>query len=125
MNIDNLVASLGDALVDAGHERPRPPRDLAWLEEINATVAPLRLPEQLARFWQLVDPATLRAVVFPQFTSPRFALDHWRMQRKEFPYHEPHNLLLVGYESWNCMWIELDDHDERTPSRTRSLAFSS
>jgi hypothetical protein len=48
MNIDNLVAALGDALVGAGLERPRPPRDLTWLEEINATVAPLRLPEQLA-----------------------------------------------------------------------------
>src|SRR5215207_1371993 len=111
MNVDSLVAALGDALVDAGLERPRPPRDLAWLAEINATVAPLRLPEQVVRFWQLVDPATLRAAVSPQFTDPRSALDHWQTQRKEIPLYEPRNLLLVGYESWNCMWVELDDHD--------------
>jgi hypothetical protein len=113
MDIDSAVTSLGDALVDAGFERPRPPRDVDWLAEHNATVAPLRLPEQLERFWRLVDPATLQAVVFPRFTSPEFALDSWRRMREEFPHQEPHNLLLIGYESWNCMWIELDDDDQR------------
>jgi hypothetical protein len=113
MDIDTAVTSLGDALLDAGFERPRPPRDLDWLAELTATVAPLRLPEPLERFWRLVDTATLQAVVFPRFTSPEFALDSWRRMREEFPHQEPHNLLLIGYESWNCMWIELDDDDQR------------
>jgi hypothetical protein len=51
-------------------------------------------------------------VVFPRFTSHEFALDSWRRTREEFRYQEPHNLLLIGYESWNCMWIELDDDDQ-------------
>ena len=113
MDIDSAVRSLGDALVDAGFERPRPPRDVDWLAEVNATVAPLRVPEQPERFWRLVDPATLRAVVFPRLISPEFALDSWRRVRAESPPQDPHNLLLIGYESWNCMWIELDDDDRR------------
>ncbi|MGN6188204.1 MAG: hypothetical protein ACTHOE_04850 [Conexibacter sp.] len=113
MDVDDLVAALDDALVEAGFGRSRKPRDVAWLAEINATVAPLRLPEQLVRFWQLVDPASLRATVFPRFVDPPFALRHWRTQREELPNLEPRNLLLVGYESWNCMWIELDDQEGR------------
>ena len=109
VDIDSLVLALGDALVDAGLERPRPPRDDAWLARAGATLAPLRLPAELERFWRLVDPATLQLDVFPRFASPESALDSWTQMREEFPYSEPHTLLLVGLDSWNCMWIELDD----------------
>lgn len=34
------------------------------------------------------------------------------MQRQQFPYQEPHSFLLVGYQSWVCMWIELDDDEQ-------------
>jgi hypothetical protein len=109
VEIDALVIALGDALVDAGIERPRLPRDDAWLARAAEMLAPLRLPAELERFWQLVEPATLHLDVFPNFTSPAFALDSWIQVREQFPYTEPHNLLLVGYRSWSCMWIELDD----------------
>ena len=108
MEIDAAIEALGDALAEQGFERPRPP-SADPLVEVRAAVAPLRLPAELERFWQLVDPATIRAEPFPGFTTPAWAIKSWHMQREQFPHREPHNLLLVGYQSWVCMWIELDD----------------
>lgn len=113
VDIEASVEMLGDLLVEAGFERPAPPQDDGALTAISTAIAPLRLPEELETFWRLVDPRTVQASVFPEFALPEFALDSWHRVRSRLPYAEPHNLLLVGYQSWSCMWVELDDTEQR------------
>jgi hypothetical protein len=48
---------------------------------------------------------------FPEFSTPEFSLDSWRRGREEFPGAHPAPLLMVGYQSWSCMSIELDTPD--------------
>jgi hypothetical protein len=110
MDVDCSIDALLDALDAAGVDRPRPPADLAVLDEIAAAIAPLRLPADIRRFWERIHPPTLRVEVFPSFCDPRFALESWRSARREFP-EQPAILFLVGYESWSCMSIELDGPD--------------
>jgi hypothetical protein len=107
MEIDVSIDALCDALARAGVGAPHEGADAAHLDRIDAAIAPLRLPLQLRRFWERVDPATLRVWAFPQPVGAEFALDSWIEQREEFPGMAPAALFLVGYESWNCMSVEL------------------
>jgi hypothetical protein len=107
MDIDRAIDALLHALYAAHVDRPRPPVDLAVLDQIAAEIAPLRLPADVRRFWERIDPATLGVEVFPALCNPRFALETWQSGRSEFPGH-PAVLFLIGYESWSCMSIELD-----------------
>jgi hypothetical protein len=110
MDIDRSIDVLIDALAAADVEPPRAPADLEVLERIASAIAPLRLPADLRRFWERIDPLTLRADVFPTLREPQFALQSWRREREKFP-QLPAILFLVGYESWSCMSIELDGVD--------------
>ena len=108
MGVDASIDALVEALVQAGVEAPRAPADSPPLAAIDDTIAPMSLPPQLRRFWERIDPRTLRVWAYPQPTTPEFALDSWRSQRAEFPGIAPAALLLVGYESHACMSVELD-----------------
>lgn len=94
MEIDNTIDILLDTLALAGVDPPRP-SDPAVLEEIAAAIKPLYLPADLRRFWERVDPDTLRVAVYPAFCAPRFALESWRSARREFP-EQPVILFLVA-----------------------------
>lgn len=108
MRIDTSIDALCDALVAAGVDGPRGPADAALLDQVEAAIAPLRLPPQLRAFWQRIDPATLKVLAFPQPIGPAFAYDTWKQHREEFPGLASAALILVGCESWNCMSVELD-----------------
>lgn len=108
MTIDASIDALTDALTDAGVEPPQPPSDLAVLEQIDAAIAPLRLPGDVRRFWERVDPRTLNVEVWPSFVTPEFALDSWRNGRDEFPALAPATLFGVAYSSWVWVSVELD-----------------
>lgn len=108
MSIDTSIDALREALVAAGVDGPRGPTDPAVLDQVEAAIAPLRLPPQLRRFWERIDPATVRVLAFPQPIGPAFAYDTWKQHREEFPGQAPAALFLVGYASWNCMSVELD-----------------
>jgi hypothetical protein len=107
-DVERSVAALVAALAAAGVEAPSPPADTAILAEIDAAIAPLRLPADVRRFWELVDPPTLRIAVFPTLRSPELALQTWRAARKEYPGLEPAILFMLAYESWTYMSVELD-----------------
>jgi hypothetical protein len=79
------------------------------LREIGLEIAPLRLPQEVERFWQLVDPATITVAPYPQPTSPAFALESWQMHRDEFPGQTPRALFPVAYESHGFLFVELED----------------
>jgi hypothetical protein len=79
------------------------------LREIRREIAPLRLPEEVERFWQLVDPATITVAPYPHLTSPEFALESWQMHRDEFPGQTPRALFPVAYESHGFLFVELED----------------
>jgi len=105
--VDRLVA----AYRDAGLPPIRPAsrgidRVLAGIER---EVAPLQIPAELARFWQLVDPATITVAPYPHPTTADFALDSWKSHRDEFPGMTPRLLFPVAYESHGFLFVELDD----------------
>lgn len=108
MTIDEAIDALGDALSANGVDAPRPPSTPPDLEAIDAELAPMSIPAQVRRFWERIDPATLRVWPYPSPIQPDFAIQGWRQRRDEFPGLAPLALLDVGYESHQCMSVELD-----------------
>lgn len=106
--IDNLVA----ALEPFGVAAPQPPSDLAAVEAIERAIAPLTLPADLRRLWERVDPRTLRVSHGPRLCPPDFALEGWKDDRwlavTESTPVGPPNVLMFGYQSWDCLGIDLD-----------------
>jgi hypothetical protein len=108
LSIDASIDALAEALTTAGVEAPRAPAEPPDVDAIDVAIAPMSLPEQVRRFWERVDPWSLRVQAYPHPTDPGFALNTWRQHRDEFPGMAPRALFLVGYESWACMSVELD-----------------
>jgi hypothetical protein len=107
--IDQAVDRLVAAFRAAGLPAVRPPSDpgptLAW---IASEIAPLRLPDQLRRFWTRVDPRSLAVAPVPEPVTPAFALDTWRRYRDESPGTTPRLLLPVCCAGDGVLLVELD-----------------
>jgi hypothetical protein len=108
VDLERALEALSDAMTAVGIPLWRPPESLDDLEELEAEIAPLRLPEDVRRFWTKVDAWTLPVSPHPTIVSPEAALVLWRQSRDEFRSLQPLVLLEVGYESHVCMSVELD-----------------
>ena len=108
MDLDEALEVLRRALMAADMPLWSSPESVDDLVALEAEIAPLRLPEDLRRFWEQVDARTLRVQPFPMVTTPEGALMMWRMSRDEFREMQPLALLDVGYESHVCMSVELE-----------------
>ncbi|HEV7755198.1 MAG TPA: hypothetical protein VGO94_04995 [Mycobacteriales bacterium] len=108
MGIDDSIDRLVRAYTTAGLGRIRPPgrKMQATVAEIVAAVAPLRLPDELLRFWERVDPRTVTVGPYPSLASPDFALQTWRDHR-DAPGQVPRILFPVAYESHGFRLVEL------------------
>ena len=71
--IDRLIPAHERAGLDP--VRPAPAGVGDELARIREQIAPLRLPEQVDRFWRRVDPSTIRVEPVPRPSGPRFSLD--------------------------------------------------
>ncbi|MEP6761014.1 MAG: hypothetical protein ABJA93_06580 [Sporichthyaceae bacterium] len=109
--MDEAVARLVAAYRYAGLTAIRPPgRDIGRvLSDIEREIAPLRLPEELVRFWQIVDPTTITVAPYPHLTTADFALHSWKSHRDEIPGMTPRLLFPVAYESHEFLFVELED----------------
>jgi hypothetical protein len=108
MAIDDSIDALAAALERVGVDPPGPPAEPPDFNAIAAPVAPMSLPEDVRRWWERVDPWSVRAWAYPELSGWQFALDTWIQHRHEFPGIAPRSLFLVGYTSWACMSVELD-----------------
>jgi hypothetical protein len=108
MELEAVLARLSDALAAAGVERPQPPASSSALEQLEAAIAPLRLPADVRWFWERVDADTLRVEPYPQLHGPAMALAFWVRGRDEFPGQNPEVLLQIAYTSHQCMSVDLD-----------------
>jgi hypothetical protein len=108
MAIDESIDALSEALERAGVDPPEPPAEPPDFAEIAATIAPMSLPEDVRRWWERVDPWSVRVLAHPGPIRWDFALEGWIQHRDEFPEIAPRSLFLVGYASWTCMSVELD-----------------
>lgn len=81
------------------------------LGEIARAIDPLRLPDDVARFWRGVDPASIIVAPYPSPTSVSFCLDTWRSHAEEFASMTPKLLFPFCYESHGFLFVEL--HDDR------------
>jgi hypothetical protein len=113
LSVESQLEALGRSLVARGLPVPRPPRDLVVLETINEAIAPFRLPTDIVRFWQLVDPLTIHVRPWPALTDPAFALSSWRGHIEE-PGFVPEALFPIAYESHLLTFVELDPPDSDT-----------
>ena len=109
--IDARIDALSDALVAAGVGPLRPPEDVAALAQAEALIAPLRVPAEVRRFWQRVDPRTFAAVPAFHPVDPSTALNMWSTGREQFAAQQPAILLLVGGDGHGCLSVELDSPD--------------
>jgi hypothetical protein len=108
MEIDAAIDALRAALAARGCDAPAPPEDDDALRALEAEIAPMTLPADVRRWWERIDPWTLPDLAFPQLGRPAAALDAWRDVRRDYRSTQPLTLALVGYESWNCLSVELD-----------------
>jgi hypothetical protein len=114
VELENALASLRAAMEEKGIPPWRAPESMAGIHELAAALDPLRLPEELRRFWTLVDANTL--LVAPggvQVIPPEFALEDWRWAGKEFPSTQPSALVTFAVESQHRYSIELTVGDLR------------
>jgi len=111
VTIDEKIGALAETLVRAGVAPPRAPDDLGPMTELEAAIAPLRLPAAVRRFWELVDPTTLNVEPFPHLETPRFALESWRLQLEIAPDSTPRSLLSIASTNWSHLSVELDHPD--------------
>lgn len=92
----------------------RPPESIERLNELAAAVDPLQVPDDIQRFWNLVDPSTM--LVAPngvQLIPPEFALQDWRSMGEEFPDMQPRVLLTFAVESQHRYSVELTAGESR------------
>lgn len=111
--MEDAVNRLKGAFREAGLPPIRPARDAEALASIRRAVAPLRLPEELEQWWQLVDPASIALHPHPAPTTPSFALRTWTTALREFPGMTPRLLFPFAYESWCYSFVELDSATHR------------
>jgi hypothetical protein len=111
VSIDEKIMRLTQGLREKGVEPPEPPEDTKVLKEIDAAVAPLRLPAEVRRFWELVDPCSLRIEPYPHLTSPQVALELWQEQVADSPGVVPRVLFPIAYESHLFTFVEVHGDD--------------
>ena len=109
--IDSAVDRLDDALRRAGLPPLEPATDEVSVDDVDDAVAPYRLPEDVRRFWELVDPSSLAVRAFPDLVAPSAALKLQRMELEEgaltVPRLPPPVLFRIGYASHVSLSSEL------------------
>ncbi|GLY29130.1 hypothetical protein [Kineosporia sp. NBRC 101731] len=111
MLMDQVIDRLATVLAENGLRPlsdPRPDTP-GVLDEITAAISPLRLPDDVLRFWQRVDPGSLQPLCpFPRLTSPDFAL-HCRREFEKEQRTIPTLLFPLAYQSHCYTFVELSD----------------
>lgn len=107
--LDRLNRALG--LCDV--PRPATPATLQPLADVEAAIAPLRLPEEVAAFWRSVDPWTVRAFPPVPFYRVEELSSAWRLQVDTVEFDHPPVLFPISYDSHVYRGVELDDADRR------------
>jgi hypothetical protein len=111
VDVDTAVDRLASALEGAGVALSRAPDDLAVLEEIADVIAPLRLPADLVRYYERVDPGAPGIEPHPRCSPLDFALRGWLQHRYGAPGMVPEALFPLCYESWSYLFVELETPD--------------
>ena len=70
MGVADSIDQLSGALVAAGVEAPIPPSDLGPLYELEAVIAPFQVPAEVRRFWERVEPRSLRVGTRVRLIAP-------------------------------------------------------
>jgi hypothetical protein len=118
MDVDTAIDRLASALEAAGVVLSLGGDDHAILEKVAAAISPLRLPAELARFYERVDPGVIGIEPHPRCAALDFALQGWLQHRDGAPEMVPEVLFPLCYESWSFLFVELD-----TPERLGGRLF--
>ncbi|HEY0118020.1 MAG TPA: hypothetical protein VGC04_04495 [Cellulomonas sp.] len=105
--LDRLIAAHDHAGLDP--VRPAPAGVEQHLERIREQILPLRLPEDVARFWRRIDVSTISVAPMPGPSGPEFSLDGWVMHCQTRPLMYPRLLFPVFYQSHMFLSVELED----------------
>jgi hypothetical protein len=105
MTVDGKIDELAGVLLRAGVAPPVPRPVVMVLDEIDAAVAPFRLPSAARRLWKRVDPTSFAVTTYPELTTPELALGGWRLHQKTDLV--PARLFPLCYTSWAYVFVEL------------------
>ena len=110
--MDRVIERARLALQSGGLPEPGPPADADLLQAVGDAISPLRLPPDLRRLHEILDPARLGVAAHPAGASLRFALDTWLQHRDGYPGMVPEVLFPLCYESWSFLFVELDTGEQ-------------
>ena len=106
--IDVLVCDLFTELDALGLTIPLEECEPSALEEIDRTLAPVKLPSSVRRLWELVNPVTLVVLAHPELATPEFALGSWRLNQDA---GAPAHFFQLCYSSHAVLSLECDGPD--------------
>jgi hypothetical protein len=107
--IDTLVRDLFAELEALDLPIPSQLDYLPVLDEIDRAIAPATLPSSVRRFWELVNPNMLRAIVYPEPATAEFGLESWRMNEEDRL--DPRHFFQICYSSHDVLAVECDGPD--------------
>src|SRR5690348_15756741 len=104
VGVERALEALARALSDVGVAPMRAPSDTSVIEPIESSVAPLRLPGEIRRLWELIDPTTVAVHAHPGLMTSEFALQTWTQHVTDIPGLVPRVLFPIAYESWSHLF---------------------
>lgn len=107
MEIDEAIDDLLAAIAEHGLPAPKPPSGQKDVARLERAIAPLKLPPDLRRFWERVDPTTLSVIHGAELISPAESLRNWQDAQAMKEFRDPAQLLPIGYDSWEFVGVAL------------------
>jgi hypothetical protein len=83
-DIERAIDRIRDRLRRVGVRDVSAPKDTRTLDELVRAIQPLRLPDDVLRWWRTVDVDSLPISAWLQPCTPEFALETWRSYQDEF-----------------------------------------
>lgn len=81
------------------------------LDEIDASIAPARLPAAVRRLWELIDPDLMPVGMYPNLSTPEFGLQSRAMRDEIGAWRTARHFFQVFYESHDTIDVECDGPD--------------
>jgi hypothetical protein len=106
--IDVLVRDLFTELDALGLTIPLQESEPSLLEEIDRTLAAVKLPSSVRRLWELVNPAMLVASSYPELATPQFGQESWPLNQDA---DAPAHFFQLCYSSHDVLSVECDGPD--------------
>ena len=115
--VEEAVERLAAACREAGVPEPAPPKQPPDLDAVDQAIAPLRLPAQMRRLWELDGPH-IHAASHPTLMPPDFGLKTWVRARRRVSGDDPTRSAPQGNSTATKRWAPRGCERALSSSRT-------